>query len=114
MQRLEVSCAVRLIYTSLGAKGLTTLRSDLLKIFLTTFLSNWLDNIAVNLLVRSQDVNPSLYKPYVQCMPVFINRAPQGSVTNRRKYKNFKMTRIFSKIPENYTGIFVGQLAILM
>ena len=25
MQRLEVSCAVRLIYTSLGAKGLTTL-----------------------------------------------------------------------------------------
>ena len=24
MQRLEVSCAVRLIYTSLGAKGLTT------------------------------------------------------------------------------------------
>ena len=28
MQRLEVSCALRLIYTSLGAKGLTALKNS--------------------------------------------------------------------------------------
>ena len=37
MQRLEVSCAVRLIYTSLGAKGLTCPRSKILSSFLLTF-----------------------------------------------------------------------------
>ena len=34
MQRLEVSCAVRHAYMSLGAKGLITLQTDIAEILL--------------------------------------------------------------------------------